>query len=163
MLWTALVSKLCCIEFIFISLWASYLDHNLAYLFLLWLRCPCLPCALSISWNSSVLPILAWTSGRNHLASILAIGVFLSPSVFWCFHLILANRGHWVTCYHLWCSDTFNENTPPTNDPKYISSLGASVFEAMSKGDKDAVWLMQVSSSSFQTIHPTRTPPPNPY
>ncbi|KAB1224852.1 Alpha-N-acetylglucosaminidase [Morella rubra] len=49
--------------------------------------------------------------------------------------------------------DTFNENTPPTNDPKYISSLGASVFEAMSKGDKDAVWLMQgwlfYSDSSF--------------
>ncbi|XP_077241702.1 alpha-N-acetylglucosaminidase family / NAGLU family isoform X2 [Tasmannia lanceolata] len=39
--------------------------------------------------------------------------------------------------------DTFNENSPPTNDPTYISSLGASVFKAMSKGDKDAIWLMQ--------------------
>ncbi|XP_050154004.1 alpha-N-acetylglucosaminidase [Malus sylvestris] len=39
--------------------------------------------------------------------------------------------------------DTFNENTPPTNDTAYISSLGAAVYKAMSKGDKDAVWLMQ--------------------
>ncbi|KAM5552199.1 hypothetical protein ABKV19_026860 [Rosa sericea] len=39
--------------------------------------------------------------------------------------------------------DTFNENSPPTNDPAYISSLGAAVYKAMSKGDTDAVWLMQ--------------------
>ncbi|ONI20519.1 hypothetical protein PRUPE_2G020300 [Prunus persica] len=49
--------------------------------------------------------------------------------------------------------DTFNENSPPTNDPAYISSLGAAVYKAMSKGDKDAVWLMQgwlfYSDSSF--------------
>ncbi|MED6148039.1 hypothetical protein PIB30_049440 [Stylosanthes scabra] len=49
--------------------------------------------------------------------------------------------------------DTFNENSPPTSDPEYISNLGASIFKAMSKGDKDAVWLMQgwlfYSDSSF--------------
>ncbi|XP_042491727.1 alpha-N-acetylglucosaminidase [Macadamia integrifolia] len=39
--------------------------------------------------------------------------------------------------------DTFNENSPPTDNPAYISLLGAAVFKAMSKGDKDAVWLMQ--------------------
>ncbi|KAI4333092.1 hypothetical protein L6164_017940 [Bauhinia variegata] len=39
--------------------------------------------------------------------------------------------------------DTFNENSPPTNDTTYISTLGAAVFKAMSEGDKDAVWLMQ--------------------
>ncbi|KAF5184316.1 Alpha-n-acetylglucosaminidase [Thalictrum thalictroides] len=39
--------------------------------------------------------------------------------------------------------DTFNENSPPTNDPTYISLLGAAVYKAMSKTDKDAVWLMQ--------------------
>ncbi|OVA15285.1 Alpha-N-acetylglucosaminidase [Macleaya cordata] len=39
--------------------------------------------------------------------------------------------------------DTFNENLPPTNDPKYISRLGAAVYKAMVKGDKEAVWLMQ--------------------
>ncbi|XVF73610.1 hypothetical protein PTKIN_Ptkin12aG0216000 [Pterospermum kingtungense] len=39
--------------------------------------------------------------------------------------------------------DTFNENSPPTNDPTYISSLGAAVYKAMSNADKDAVWLMQ--------------------
>ncbi|XP_024988126.1 alpha-N-acetylglucosaminidase [Cynara cardunculus var. scolymus] len=49
--------------------------------------------------------------------------------------------------------DTFNENSPPTSDPAYISSLGSAVYKAMSKADKDAVWLMQgwlfYSDSSF--------------
>ncbi|KAL3537485.1 hypothetical protein ACH5RR_000851 [Cinchona calisaya] len=49
--------------------------------------------------------------------------------------------------------DTFNENTPPTNDPTYISSLGSAVYTAMAEADKDAVWLMQgwlfYSDSSF--------------
>uniref|UniRef100_A0A166HZ55 Alpha-N-acetylglucosaminidase C-terminal domain-containing protein n=1 Tax=Daucus carota subsp. sativus TaxID=79200 RepID=A0A166HZ55_DAUCS len=49
--------------------------------------------------------------------------------------------------------DTFNENSPPTNDPDFISSLGSAVYKAMSKADKDAVWLMQgwlfYSDSSF--------------
>ncbi|WVZ56985.1 hypothetical protein U9M48_007439 [Paspalum notatum var. saurae] len=40
-------------------------------------------------------------------------------------------------------SDTFNENTPPTNEPAYISSLGSAIYEAMSRGNKNAVWLMQ--------------------
>ncbi|KAL8227831.1 hypothetical protein R6Q57_015415 [Mikania cordata] len=39
--------------------------------------------------------------------------------------------------------DTFNENSPPTSDPTYISTLGSAVYEAMSKANKDAVWLMQ--------------------
>ncbi|KAL5716188.1 alpha-N-acetylglucosaminidase [Ranunculus cassubicifolius] len=44
---------------------------------------------------------------------------------------------------HIYSCDTFNENLPPTDDPTYISSLGAAVYKAMSKTDKDAVWLMQ--------------------
>lgn len=43
----------------------------------------------------------------------------------------------------IYSCDTFNENSPPTNDTAYISSLGAAVYKAMSNGDKDAVWLMQ--------------------
>ncbi|XP_051117380.1 alpha-N-acetylglucosaminidase [Andrographis paniculata] len=53
----------------------------------------------------------------------------------------------------IYSCDTFNENTPPTSDPTYISSLGSAVYKAMSKGDKDAIWLMQgwlfYSDSSF--------------
>ncbi|KAK4786752.1 hypothetical protein SAY86_010585 [Trapa natans] len=39
--------------------------------------------------------------------------------------------------------DTFNENIPPTDNVTYISSVGAAVYKAMSKGNKHAVWLMQ--------------------
>ncbi|KAL9659010.1 hypothetical protein QQ045_028269 [Rhodiola kirilowii] len=39
--------------------------------------------------------------------------------------------------------DTFDENTPPDDNPNFISSLGASIFEGMKSGDKDAIWLMQ--------------------
>ncbi|RAL40775.1 hypothetical protein DM860_008473 [Cuscuta australis] len=54
---------------------------------------------------------------------------------------------------NIYSCDTFNENSPPTKDPTYISSLGSAVYEAMFKADKDAVWLMQgwlfYSDSSF--------------
>ncbi|KAK4414490.1 Alpha-N-acetylglucosaminidase [Sesamum alatum] len=43
----------------------------------------------------------------------------------------------------IYSCDTFNENSPPTSDPTYISSLGSAVYKAMSIVDKDAVWLMQ--------------------
>ncbi|KAF7838380.1 alpha-N-acetylglucosaminidase-like isoform X1 [Senna tora] len=44
---------------------------------------------------------------------------------------------------HIYNCDTFDENTPPIDDPEYISSLGAAIFKGMESGDGDAVWLMQ--------------------
>lgn len=44
---------------------------------------------------------------------------------------------------HIYNCDTFDENTPPIDDPDYISSLGAAIFRGMQSGDSDAVWLMQ--------------------
>ncbi|XP_073224933.1 alpha-N-acetylglucosaminidase-like, partial [Cicer arietinum] len=44
---------------------------------------------------------------------------------------------------HIYNCDTFDENTPPIDDPEYISSLGAAIFNGMQSGDNDAVWLMQ--------------------
>ncbi|KAI4303870.1 hypothetical protein MLD38_039456 [Melastoma candidum] len=44
---------------------------------------------------------------------------------------------------HIYNCDTFDENTPPVDDPGFISSLGAATYEGMKSGDPDAVWLMQ--------------------
>lgn len=44
---------------------------------------------------------------------------------------------------HLYSADTFNENEPPSDDPKYLSELSAKVFEGMKAADPDAVWVMQ--------------------
>jgi len=44
---------------------------------------------------------------------------------------------------HLYSADTFNENTPPSNDPAYLSALSSKVFEGMKAADPDAVWVMQ--------------------
>ena len=55
-------------------------------------------------------------------------------------------------------SDTFNENTPPTNEPAYISSLGSAIYEAMSRGNKNAVWLMQVCSHPSFTFEMKNIP-----
>ncbi|GLT52460.1 hypothetical protein SLA2020_258000 [Shorea laevis] len=44
---------------------------------------------------------------------------------------------------HIYNCDTFDENTPPVDEPEYISSLGAAIFRGMQTGDNDAVWLMQ--------------------
>ncbi len=44
---------------------------------------------------------------------------------------------------HLYSSDTFNENEPPSDDPGYLAELGKKVFEGMKSADPDAVWVMQ--------------------
>lgn len=44
---------------------------------------------------------------------------------------------------HIYNCDTFDENTPPVDDPEYISTLGAAIFQGMRSGDNNAVWLMQ--------------------
>ncbi|KAM7274722.1 hypothetical protein ACFE04_016588 [Oxalis oulophora] len=44
---------------------------------------------------------------------------------------------------HMYNCDTFDENTPPVDDPEYISSLGEAIFKGMQTGDNNAVWLMQ--------------------
>ncbi|KAK8479051.1 hypothetical protein V6N11_074118 [Hibiscus sabdariffa] len=44
---------------------------------------------------------------------------------------------------HIYNCDTFDENTPPVDDPGYISSLGAAIFSGMQSGDENATWLMQ--------------------
>ncbi|XP_022885234.1 alpha-N-acetylglucosaminidase-like isoform X1 [Olea europaea var. sylvestris] len=52
---------------------------------------------------------------------------------------------HIYNCCRIPCfpSDTFDENTPPVDDPDYISSLAAAIFSGMESGDVDAIWLMQ--------------------
>ena len=44
---------------------------------------------------------------------------------------------------HFYSADTFNENTPPTNDSTYLAQMSAKVYSAMSDVDPDAVWVMQ--------------------
>jgi alpha-N-acetylglucosaminidase len=44
---------------------------------------------------------------------------------------------------HLYSADTFNENEPPSDDPKYLSELSRKVFEGMKAADPEAIWVMQ--------------------
>jgi alpha-N-acetylglucosaminidase len=44
---------------------------------------------------------------------------------------------------HVYNCDMFNEMTPASNDPEYLSQSAASVIDAMTEADEDAVWLMQ--------------------
>ena len=44
---------------------------------------------------------------------------------------------------HLYSADTFNENEPPSDEPAYLSSLSAKVYEGMKQADTAAVWVMQ--------------------
>ncbi|WP_413669050.1 alpha-N-acetylglucosaminidase [Mucilaginibacter sp. Mucisp86] len=44
---------------------------------------------------------------------------------------------------HLYSADTFNENEPPSNDPKFLSELSAMVYDGMKGADPKAVWVMQ--------------------
>jgi len=44
---------------------------------------------------------------------------------------------------HLYSADTFNENTPPTNDSTFLSNVSDIVYKSMSSVDSEAVWVMQ--------------------
>ncbi|MES2417702.1 MAG: alpha-N-acetylglucosaminidase [Bacteroidota bacterium] len=44
---------------------------------------------------------------------------------------------------HLYSADTFNENTPPTNDSLYLNQISKKVYESMATIDPKAVWIMQ--------------------
>jgi alpha-N-acetylglucosaminidase len=54
---------------------------------------------------------------------------------------------------HLYSSDTFNENTPPTNDSTFLSGVSKKIFQSMAAADPKAVWVMQgwlfYNNSSF--------------
>lgn len=44
---------------------------------------------------------------------------------------------------HLYSSDTFNENRPPTNDSTFLNNIGKKVYLSMADVDPKAVWVMQ--------------------
>lgn len=44
---------------------------------------------------------------------------------------------------HFYSSDTFNENTPPTNDSTFLSGVSKKIFQSMTSADPKAVWVMQ--------------------
>ncbi|GAB3904218.1 alpha-N-acetylglucosaminidase [Mucilaginibacter boryungensis] len=44
---------------------------------------------------------------------------------------------------HLYSADTFNENTPPTNDSTYLDAVSKKVYQSMAAADPKATWIMQ--------------------
>jgi alpha-N-acetylglucosaminidase len=44
---------------------------------------------------------------------------------------------------HFYSSDAFNENTPPTNDSTFLSSVSKNIFQSMAAADPKAIWVMQ--------------------
>ena len=44
---------------------------------------------------------------------------------------------------HYYSADTFNENTPPTNDSVYLNDISKKVYQSMASVDPQAVWVMQ--------------------
>lgn len=44
---------------------------------------------------------------------------------------------------HLYSADTFNENTPPTNDSTFLNDVSKKVYQSMIASDPKATWIMQ--------------------
>lgn len=44
---------------------------------------------------------------------------------------------------HIYQTDTYNEMIPRSNDPNYLKSSSAAVFNAMKLADSEAIWVMQ--------------------
>lgn len=53
---------------------------------------------------------------------------------------------------HFYAADSFNEMTPPSNDPEFLANSSKAVFEAMQESDPDAVWVMMawIIADGFQ-------------
>ncbi len=44
---------------------------------------------------------------------------------------------------HFYTADTFNENTPPTNDSLFLSDVSKKVYQSMTLADPKSTWIMQ--------------------
>ncbi|MBF9255703.1 alpha-N-acetylglucosaminidase [Pontibacter sp. 172403-2] len=44
---------------------------------------------------------------------------------------------------HLYTSDTFNENKPPSSDSTFLSNVSRKVYQSMAAADPEATWIMQ--------------------
>ncbi len=44
---------------------------------------------------------------------------------------------------HYYTADTFNENTPPSNDSTYLNDISKKVYQSMASADAKATWIMQ--------------------
>lgn len=56
---------------------------------------------------------------------------------------------------HVYSCDSFNENSPPSNDPAYLDRMGKSLYGAMAATDPQAVWVMQAWMFFFNPENPT--------
>ncbi|HVS91324.1 MAG TPA: alpha-N-acetylglucosaminidase [Mucilaginibacter sp.] len=44
---------------------------------------------------------------------------------------------------HLYSAETFNENTPPSNDSLYLDAMSKKIYQSMAQADPKAKWVMQ--------------------
>lgn len=44
---------------------------------------------------------------------------------------------------HFYTADTFNENTPPSNDSIFLNDISKKVYQSMAEADPKAIWIMQ--------------------
>ena len=51
---------------------------------------------------------------------------------------------------HLYTSDTFNENRPPSNDSTFLHNVSRKVYESMASADPKGIWIMQGWLFHFQ-------------
>jgi alpha-N-acetylglucosaminidase len=55
---------------------------------------------------------------------------------------------------HFYSCDTFNENTPPNNDPAYLTNMSKCLYQGMAGADDRAVWVMQAWMFHFNPDDP---------
>jgi len=57
---------------------------------------------------------------------------------------------------HLYSADPFNEITPPSWEPDYLSKVGKTIYETMSQADIDAIWYQMSWTFYNDSTHWTR-------
>lgn len=57
---------------------------------------------------------------------------------------------------HLYSADPFNEITPPSWEPDYLAKVGKTIYDTMSKTDKESVWYQMSWTFYFDSAHWTQ-------
>lgn len=65
------------------------------------------------------------------------------PLFQWIGELFLSQMVQSFGTDHIYSADTFNEMSPTSSDPGYLSAVSGAIFRSMAKVDPDAIWLMQ--------------------
>ena len=92
-------------------------------------------CLYFTDQNVNLAKVTYWLIGLVNLAEICSWSLVCS--------FIQKQKEIYNSTDHVYNGDVFNEMSPPSSDPKYVSGISAAIYDTMKTADPNAIWLMQ--------------------